>query len=114
MVLTCNVTSVDILDSGGFLVWTTLSRGWAFTAAAFIILAPLLQVTNTMHLKLELSMNLRELFYLLCMTGAAGGEEAAGQEQEQAAGGQQRGHQPRPGGGHCHCHAHLGWDVLPN
>ena len=57
----CNLCPVDILDSGGFLVWTTLSRGWAFTAAAFIILAPLLQVTNTMHLKLELSTNLREI-----------------------------------------------------
>ena len=52
---------MDILDAGGFLVWTTLSRGWAFTAAAFIILAPLLQVTNTMHLELELSTNLRKI-----------------------------------------------------
>lgn len=31
------------LDSAGFLAWTTLSRGWGFVAAAFIIVVPLIQ-----------------------------------------------------------------------
>jgi len=31
------------LDAGGFLAWTTLSRGWGFVAAAFIIIVPLAQ-----------------------------------------------------------------------
>lgn len=35
--------SIDVMDSYGFLVWTTLSRGWAFVAATFIILVPLIQ-----------------------------------------------------------------------
>jgi len=35
--------SIDILDLTGFNVWTTMSRGWAFTAAAFIIIVPMYQ-----------------------------------------------------------------------
>ena len=31
------------MDWYGFAVWTTLSRGWAFIAAIFIILVPLIQ-----------------------------------------------------------------------
>jgi len=38
-----SMLSVDILDKYGFGVWTTLSRGWAFVAATFIILVPLYQ-----------------------------------------------------------------------
>ena len=36
--------AVDVLDVTGFRVWTTLSRGWAYVAAAFIIIIPLFQV----------------------------------------------------------------------
>merc|ERR1712156_799123 len=32
-----------ILDLNGFNIWTTISRGWAFTAAAVIIILPLFQ-----------------------------------------------------------------------
>lgn len=35
--------SIDILDLSGFNVWTTMSRGWAFVAAAFIIIVPMYQ-----------------------------------------------------------------------
>ena len=35
--------SVDVMNSYGFAVWTTLSRGWAFVAATFIIIVPLVQ-----------------------------------------------------------------------
>merc|ERR1719376_1378361 len=35
--------SIDILDLTGFNVWTTMSRGWAFIAAAFIIIVPMYQ-----------------------------------------------------------------------
>merc|ERR1712106_56893 len=35
--------SVDILDLTGFNTWTTMSRVWAFAAAAFIIIVPMYQ-----------------------------------------------------------------------
>merc|ERR1712013_152368 len=38
-----SMLSVDILDLNGFNIWTTISRGWAFTAAAVIITLPLFQ-----------------------------------------------------------------------
>ena len=38
-----SMLTLDVLDNNGFLVWTTLSRGWAFVAAAFIIIVPLVQ-----------------------------------------------------------------------
>lgn len=38
-----SMLSVDVMDHFGFQVWTTLSRGWAFIAASFIILVPLIQ-----------------------------------------------------------------------
>merc|ERR1711879_376021 len=36
-----SMLSVDILDLNGFNIWTTISRGWAFTAATVIIILPL-------------------------------------------------------------------------
>merc|ERR1712223_2316535 len=38
-----SMLSSDVMDWDGFAVWTTLSRGWAFIAAIFIILVPLIQ-----------------------------------------------------------------------
>jgi len=38
-----SMLSIDVMDWYGFAVWTTLSRGWAFIAAIFIILVPLIQ-----------------------------------------------------------------------
>merc|ERR1719400_2161286 len=38
-----SMLSVDVMNSYGFAVWTTLSRGWAFVAATFIIIVPLVQ-----------------------------------------------------------------------
>jgi Na+/proline symporter len=38
-----SMLSVDVLDFAGFNIWTTLSRGWAFVAAAFIIIVPMYQ-----------------------------------------------------------------------
>jgi len=38
-----SMLSIDILDLAGFNIWTTISRGWAFTAAAFITIIPLYQ-----------------------------------------------------------------------
>ena len=35
--------TLDVLDVTGFGIWTTLSRGWAFVAATFIIILPLVQ-----------------------------------------------------------------------
>merc|ERR1719318_2113856 len=41
-----SMLSVDILDLNGFNIWTTISRGWAFTAAAVIVILPLYQEIN--------------------------------------------------------------------
>merc|ERR1719411_2213960 len=38
-----SMLTVNVLDVNGFLAWTTLSRGWAYVAAAFIIIVPLVQ-----------------------------------------------------------------------
>jgi len=38
-----SMLTVDILDLSGFNIWTTISRGWAFTAAAIIVILPLFQ-----------------------------------------------------------------------
>ena len=38
-----SMLTVNVLDSQGFLAWTTLSRGWAYIAATFIIIVPLVQ-----------------------------------------------------------------------
>ena len=38
-----SMLTINVLDVNGFLAWTTLSRGWAYIAAAFIIIVPLVQ-----------------------------------------------------------------------
>merc|ERR1719229_804041 len=38
-----SMLSVDILDLNGFNIWTTISRVWAFSAAAFIVIVPMYQ-----------------------------------------------------------------------
>ncbi|XP_076358108.1 uncharacterized protein LOC143250870 [Tachypleus tridentatus] len=37
------MAAIKLLDSSGFLIWTSISRGWTFTAAAFIIIVPCVQ-----------------------------------------------------------------------
>merc|ERR1719507_2510778 len=44
---------VDILDLNGFNIWTTISRGWAFTAAAVIIILPLYQEASAILKQLK-------------------------------------------------------------
>jgi len=51
----CSMLSVDMLDQAGFTIWTTISRGWAYVAAAFIIIVPLLQ--ELMAVRKQLSKN---------------------------------------------------------
>jgi len=41
-----SMLSIDVLDLQGFNIWTTISRGWAFTAAAVIVILPLFQEIN--------------------------------------------------------------------
>ena len=42
--------SVDMLDLSGFTAWTIISRIWAFVAATFIIIVPLVQeVSDSVH-----------------------------------------------------------------
>ncbi|KAF0301993.1 putative urea active transporter 1 [Amphibalanus amphitrite] len=43
VIWTSSMIAAHPLDSAGFLAWTTLSRGWGFVAATFIIVVPLLQ-----------------------------------------------------------------------
>ena len=35
--------TIDVFNYAQFNTWTVVSRGWAFTAAAFIVLVPLIQ-----------------------------------------------------------------------
>ncbi|XP_022237451.1 urea-proton symporter DUR3-like [Limulus polyphemus] len=37
------VAAVKVLNSYGFFIWTTISRGWTFVAAGFIIIVPFVQ-----------------------------------------------------------------------
>merc|ERR1719220_1769632 len=48
-----SMLSVDILDLNGFNIWTTISRGWAFTAAAIIIILPLYQEASAILKQLK-------------------------------------------------------------
>jgi len=48
-----SMLSVDILDLSGFLVWTTISRVWAFAAAAFIIIVPMCQEVLAIHRQMK-------------------------------------------------------------
>jgi len=42
--------SVDVLDWGGFNVWTIISRVWASIAATFIIVIPFVQEVSSVCL----------------------------------------------------------------
>merc|ERR1712203_799407 len=48
-----SMLTVDILDMNGFNIWTTISRGWAFTAAAIIIILPLYQEASAILKQLK-------------------------------------------------------------
>ena len=48
-----SMLATDILDKDGFTVWTTLSRGWAYVAAAFIVLVPLAQELRAVQKQLR-------------------------------------------------------------
>merc|ERR1712158_312884 len=50
-----SMLSVDILDLNGFNIWTTISRGWAFTAAAVIIILPFFQEVAAIIKQLDLT-----------------------------------------------------------
>jgi len=52
-ILPGSMLSVDVLDLYGFNVWTTVSRGWAFVAAAFIVIIPLYQEIMTVLKQLQ-------------------------------------------------------------
>ena len=48
-----SMLSIDILDKDGFTVWTSLSRGWAYLAAAFIVIVPLGQELRAVQKQLQ-------------------------------------------------------------
>ena len=48
-----SMLATDILDKDGFTVWTTLSRGWAYLAAAFIVIVPLAQELRAVQKQLK-------------------------------------------------------------
>merc|ERR1712079_114918 len=48
-----SMMGVDILDLNGFNIWTTISRGWAFTAAAVIVILPLFQEVSAILKQLK-------------------------------------------------------------
>ena len=49
-----SMLSIDMLDFSGFNAWTIISRVWAFVAATFIIVVPLVQEVNCIFLILML------------------------------------------------------------
>ena len=49
------MTSVSHLDKSGFLAWTTLSRGWGYVAATFIIIVPLVQEMQALRKQIQLN-----------------------------------------------------------
>jgi len=49
--------SIDVLDLTGFQVWTTISRGWVFFAAAFIIIVPMYQEVNAILRQIKKNKN---------------------------------------------------------
>jgi len=55
-----SMLSVDVMDLFGFQVWTTLSRGWAFIAATFIILVPLIQEIHAIWRQHNLNLKEKE------------------------------------------------------
>merc|ERR1719378_891624 len=48
-----SMLSMDILDLTAFNAWTTMSRGWAFTAAAFIVIVPMYQEVRAVFKQLK-------------------------------------------------------------
>ena len=55
-----SMLSRDILDKAGFTVWTSLSRGWAYVAAAFIVIVPLAQELRAVLKQLKRNKTNRE------------------------------------------------------
>merc|ERR1712079_793063 len=47
-----SMLSIDIFDYYQFNTWTVISRGWAFTASAFIVLVPLFQEVRAVQKQL--------------------------------------------------------------
>ncbi len=72
--------SLDVMDGYGFKVWTTLSRGWAFVAATFIIIVPLVQ--EVVAIKRQHSLNKRN--------AEAAGDEQPQQSRRSSTGGQSK------------------------
>jgi len=52
-----SMLSIDVLDLTGFQVWTTISRGWVFFAAAFIIIVPMYQEVNAILRQIKKNKN---------------------------------------------------------
>jgi len=48
-----SMLTIDIFDFTQFNAWTVVSRGWAFTASAFIVLVPLFQEVKAVMKQLE-------------------------------------------------------------
>ena len=48
-----SMLSTDILDKAGFTVWTSVSRAWAFVAAAFIVIVPFGQELRAVQKQLQ-------------------------------------------------------------
>ena len=48
-----SMLTIDVFNYAQFNTWTVVSRGWAFTAAAFIVLVPLIQEIKAVLKQLE-------------------------------------------------------------
>ena len=60
-VLPGSMLSVDVVGIYGFTVWTTLSQGWAYAAAIFIIVVPLVQEIRAIMNQISANARVREV-----------------------------------------------------
>ena len=76
------------MDLFGFQVWTTLRRGWAFIAATFIILVPLIQEVHAIWRQHNLNLKEQNKNDATNMNGHEGNGD---QNHSTKAGGSKRG-----------------------
>ena len=91
------------MDLFGFQVWTTLSRGWAFIAATFIILVPLIQEVHAIWRQHNLNLKEQNKNDTTNMNGHEGNGD---QNHSTKAGGSKRGNLT------CFFHINVFMDIL--
>jgi len=55
-----SMLTLDVLDVTGFGIWTFLSRGWAYVAATFIVIVPLVQEFSAITRQIRMNKRAKE------------------------------------------------------